>query len=96
MNNGFGNESPRRHNPAPHQRQARFLVVIDSGGAGIARLFLDDFTQVGEFDAGASEVASMTADLMPRRGAGGPEWDRALEGHSTAERAAAAVYALEV
>lgn len=96
MSQGFGNESPRRHSQTTHSKPTRYLVVIDSGGFGIARLFLDDFTQVAEFDAGAAEVTWMTADLSPTRGAGGHDWDHALEGHSAAERAAAEVYRLDV
>jgi len=38
----------------------------------------------------------MIRGLAPSRDASGPEWDRALGGHSAAERAAAAVYTLDV
>jgi hypothetical protein len=96
MSQAFGNESPRAHNQTAHRRPARFLVVIDSGGHGLARLFLDTREQVAEFDAGTEEAAQMTIGLTPAKGADGPEWDRALEGHSMAERAAAHVYTLEV
>jgi len=41
-------------------------------------------------------VALMTRGLAPAAGAAGPEWDRALEGHSAAERRAAEVYTLDV
>ena len=51
---------------------------------------------VAEFDAGAEEVAVMAQRLTPRKGAQGAEWDRALEGHSARERAAADVYTLDV
>ncbi|MEO8805287.1 MAG: hypothetical protein ABI433_04345 [Burkholderiaceae bacterium] len=96
MGQGFGGETPRAHTQAVRRRPARFLVVIDSGGAAIARLFLDTREQVAEFDASTEETMQMTAGLVPAKGADGPEWDRALEGHSAAERAAAEVYSLEV
>jgi hypothetical protein len=38
----------------------------------------------------------MTMGLVPVRGAAGPEWDRALGGHSAAERNAAEVYTLDI
>jgi hypothetical protein len=38
----------------------------------------------------------MTRGLVPALGAAGPEWDRALDGHSNTERAAAEVYTLDV
>jgi hypothetical protein len=50
----------------------------------------------GEFDASTEEVAQMTSGLVPARGADGPEWDRALEGHSVTERRGAEVYTLDV
>ena len=96
MSQGFGIEVPRAHNQAPHRKPARFLVVIDSGGYVLARLFVDTREQVAEFDAGSEEAAQMTLGLVPAKGADGPEWDRALEGHSAAERNAAEVYTLEV
>ena len=62
----------------------------------MARLFLETRELVAEFDAGTEEAAQMMAGLVPARGADGPEWDRALEGHSAAERRAAEVYTLDV
>jgi hypothetical protein len=38
----------------------------------------------------------MVAGLAPAGGADGPEWDRALQGHSLAERRAARVYTLDI
>ena len=96
MSQGFGIESPRVHAQTSHQKPARYLVVIDSGGYMVARLFLETREQVAEFDAGAEEAAKMTAGLAPSRGAEGSEWDRALRGHSAAERGAAEVYTLDV
>jgi hypothetical protein len=96
MNQGFGGESPRRHVQAPLRKTTRYLVVIDSGGSAVARLFLDTREQVAEFDAGTEEVTQMTHGLLPATGANGAEWDRALEGHSALERSTAAVYTLDI
>ena len=96
MSQSFGGETPRAHNQTWHRKVARYLVLIESGGVVIARLFLDSRELVGEFDAGTEEVARLTAGLAPVRGDTGPEWDRVLEGHSVAERSAAEVHALNV
>lgn len=97
MNQGFGMEAPSGHDRTALRKAARYLVVIDSGGSAVARLFLDTREQIAEFDAGTEETASMTSGLVPVKGAAaGPEWDRALGGHSAAERAAADVYVLSV
>ena len=95
MSQGFGGESPRPHHQTTHQKPARFLVLIDSGGNAIARLFLDTHQQIGQFDASTEEVTQMTAGLVPSAGTG-PEWDSALAGHSAAERSGAEVYTLDV
>ena len=79
-----------------HQPPAKYLVVIDASGAMTARLFDERRVQVAEFDASSEEVAVMTNGLAPARGAAGPEWARALAGHSEAERRAAEVYTLDV
>ena len=96
MSQGFGSESPRPHTQTAHRQPARFLVVIDSGGFAVARLFLESRELVAEFDAATEEAAQMTAGLVPTQGAGGAEWDHALEGHSAAERSAAEIYTLDV
>jgi len=96
MNQGFGSEAPRRHAQTSHREPARYLVVIDAGGTTVARLFNAAREEVGEFDAGTEEAAQMIAGLVAVQGAEGPEWDRALEGHSAAERRAAEVYTLSL
>jgi hypothetical protein len=96
MNHGFGIESPGEHVHAPHRKPTRYVVVIDSAGSTIARLFLESYEQVAEVDAGAEEIALMTRGLQPTRGALGEEWDRPLQGHSTAERRTADVYTLDM
>lgn len=96
MSQNFGSESPRVHAQTAHRKPSRYLVVIDAGGMAVARLYLESRELVAEFDAGTEEAAQMTAGLAPTQGAEGPEWDRALEGHSAAERRAAEVYTLEL
>jgi hypothetical protein len=96
MSQDFGSATPQAHVQTAHRKIARYLVVIDAGGVGVARLFLDNREQVAEFDAGTEETAQMVAGLVPAQGAEGPEWDRALQGHSLAERRAAKVYSLDV
>lgn len=89
-------ESPRKHDHGSHRQPARYLVVIDSGGYMVARMFLETRELVAEFDAAVEEVSSMTNGLVPEVGALSAEWDRALQGHNTAERAAAMVYTLAI
>jgi hypothetical protein len=96
MNHGYGIESPGEHAHSPHRKPARYLIVIDAGGSAVAKLFVDTRELVAEFDAGAEEVALMTRGLQAGHGADGADWDRALEGHSTAERRSADVYTLDV
>jgi len=92
----YGIERPGNHAHTPHQQPARFLVVIDSGGSTVARLFLETREQVAEFDAGTEEVAQMTSGLVAAKSAGGPEWDKALAGHNATERGGADVYTLDI
>jgi hypothetical protein len=96
MNQGFGIESPRPHSETPHRQATRFLVVIDAAGAKVARLYLDTYELVAEFDAGTEEVTVMTKGLSSVTGASGKLWERALQGHTARERAAAVVYTLDV
>ncbi len=96
MSHGFGNELPRAHSNTSPRLRARYLVVIDSGGFMVARLFLESREQVAEFDASTEEVAQMIMRLQADNNAGDPQWDRALAGHSAAERAEARVYMLEI
>lgn len=96
MSQGFGMETPSRHKQTTLRSVARYLIVIESGGMMLARLFLETREQIGEFDASTEETASMTSGLVSIKGADGPEWDRALAGHSADERAAAEVYRLKI
>jgi hypothetical protein len=96
MSDGYGMESPHAHNQSQHRKPARYLVVIDTAGSMIARLFLETRELVGEFDASSEEVAVMAKGLTPIIGATGAEWDRALDGHSATERGAAEIYTLDI
>ena len=96
MSQTFGMETPREHAPEQYRLPARYLMVIDSGGSMVARLFLETREAVAEFDASSEEVSMMTKGLKPQDGALGSEWDIALQGHSAAERAAAQVYTLSI
>lgn len=96
MSQTYGMPSPDVHHHTAHRQPARYLVVIEAAGSVVARLFQDNYMPVAEFDAGAEEVAAMTRGLVPATGALGKQWDQALVGRSTAERAAAQVYLLSV
>ena len=96
MSHGFGNELPRAHGNTSPRSRARYLVVIDSGGFMVARLFLESREQVAEFDASTEVVAQMIMHLPAHGNGGEPQWDRALAGHSAAERAEARVYVLAI
>ncbi|HWH72672.1 MAG TPA: hypothetical protein VNV16_00215 [Methylibium sp.] len=78
------------------QSPARYLILIASDGAMLARLFDAQRVQRAEFDAASEEVAVMTAGLAPGTDALDAVWDRPLAGHSATERAAAQVYTLDV
>jgi hypothetical protein len=96
MSQTFGIESSGQHPHSSHRAPARYLVLIETAGAMVARLFLATREAAGEFDAGVEEVVNMTSGLTPQAGAAGPEWDQALQGHSASERSAARVYTLDV
>ena len=96
MSHGFGIELPRAHGNTSPRLHTRYLVVIESGGFMVARLFLESREQVAEFDASTEEVVQMIRNLTADSNAGDPQWDRALAGHSAAERAEARVYVLGI
>jgi hypothetical protein len=96
MGQGFGIESHSAHRHGAHRPPARYLVVIDSGGEQIARLFDERRVLVAEFDAGTEEVAVMARGLAPQTGADAAEWDQALASHSATERAGADIYLLDL
>lgn len=79
-----------------HRKPAKYLVLIDSAGEMLARLFDAERAQVADFDAASEEVAVMIAGLTPAQGAAEPDWDRPLAGHSFTERELAQVFTLDV
>ena len=79
-----------------HSSPAKFLIVIDSGGSMVARLFDADRIHVIDMDASTEDVVATTDGVVPTNSVAAPEWDRALAGHSAVERATAQVFALVV
>jgi hypothetical protein len=79
-----------------NQPPAKYLIVIDSAGEMVARMFDAKRKLIVDFDASSSEVAVMTQGLVAARGALEAAWDAALAGHSRRERADAEVYSLDV
>lgn len=75
-------------------KPARYLVLIDSSGGPLARLFDEDHVQLAEIDASSEEVATMTAGLVASTGTDPAAWRGALDGHSEQECRAAQVYTL--
>lgn len=97
MGQGFGIESQGASAAGgPLRARARYLVVIDSAGETLARLFTQARIQLEAFDASTEEVAVMTRGLIAAQGAGGVEWNDALAGHTSDERRGAEVYTLDV
>jgi hypothetical protein len=74
----------------------KYLVVIESDGAMLAKLYDDQFAHVNDIDAGSEEVAVMTQGLMPTRDANDATWAKVLVGHGEPERRAARVFTLDV
>ena len=79
-----------------HQPPVKYLVLIESAGSMVARMFDAQRVHLGDFDASSEEVAVMTRGLTPTRGADGDGWAAVLAGHSASERRAAEVYTLDV
>jgi len=96
MSQTYGISAHGHRDETPHRQPVRFVVVIDAAGSGVAMLFLATRELVAEIDAGAEEIASMIAGVMPTVGAHGPEWDAALQGRNPAERAEARVYSIDI
>ena len=78
------------------QKPAKYLVVIDSAGEMVARMFDENRRLIVDFDASSSEVSVMTQGLVPARVATDTVWHEALRGHSERERQQAEVYTLDV
>lgn len=96
MSQDYGIEAQHSPSTTPHRPPARYLVVIESAGAMVAKLFLENREEVAEFDAGSEEVAQMTKGLTPRQDANEAIWDQALGANSASERERADVYTLDL
>ena len=94
MNNGFGSELPSAHHLKALRPQARYLVLIDSGGSMVERLFSAERVQLAEFDGSTEEATQMMKGLQASQTANEAAWDAALRGHSAQERALAQVFEL--
>ena len=79
-----------------HKTPVRYLVLIESDGAMVAKLYDGQFVHVNDIDASSEEVAVMTRGLTPERGANDAAWAQVLVGHGEPERRAALVFALDV
>lgn len=95
MSQDFGISMPAAHARGEPRAQARYLVVIDSGGGMVARLYSVTRKLLIECDAATNEISTLTAGLRPKVGALEPEWDGALQGYNLLERAGAEVFTLQ-
>ncbi|WP_137892664.1 hypothetical protein [Ramlibacter sp. 2FC] len=77
-----------------HSSPVKYLIVIESGGPMVARLFDANRVHVIDMDASSEDVSETTEGIVPAHGATASEWDKALAGHSAEERAEAQVYTL--
>lgn len=75
---------------------AKYLLILESAGSMVARLFDAEHRHLSDFDASSEEVAVMTRGLQATEGARSPDWGRALQGHNDSELAGALVYTLDV
>jgi len=79
-----------------HKTPVKFLVLIESDGAMVAKLYDGQYVHVNDIDASSEEVAVMTQGLVPTRDANGSTWAPVLAGHGETERRAARIYTLDV
>lgn len=79
-----------------HGSPVKYLIVIESGGPMVARLFDANRAHVIDMDASSEDVSETTEGIVPSHSGMAPEWDRALAGHSAEERAEAQVYTLSI
>jgi len=79
-----------------HREPVKFLILIDAGGAMVARLLDANRGHVMDIDASTEEVVATINGAVPIHNGTASEWDQALAGHSTIERAQAQVYTLPI
>ena len=79
-----------------HKSPAKYLVLIESDGESLAKLYDERHVEVNDIDGASEEVAVMTRGLTPTRIGNDAPWAQVLAGHSEAERRAARVFTLDV
>ncbi|WOB06399.1 hypothetical protein [Piscinibacter gummiphilus] len=79
-----------------HKTPVKYLVIIESDGAMVAKLYDAQFKHENDIDAGSEEVAVMTRGLTPAKNGNDATWSKVLVGHGEAERRAAEIYTLDV
>jgi hypothetical protein len=79
-----------------HKTPVRYLVIIESDGAMVAKLYDHQFGHVSDIDASSEEVAVMTRGLVAQHIGNDATWSKVLRGHGEAERRAAEVFTLDV
>ena len=79
-----------------HKTPVKYLVIIESDGAMIAKLYDANYKHENDIDAGSEEVAVMTKGLSPTKNGNDATWSKVLVGHGEAERCAAEIYTLDV
>jgi len=79
-----------------HKTPVKYLVLIESDGSMVAKLYDGRFAHVNDIDASSEEVAVMTRGITPERRANNAAWAKVLVGHGETERRAALVFTLDV
>lgn len=79
-----------------HKPPVKYLVIIESDGAMVAKLYDAQLKHENDIDAGSEEVAVMTRGLTPSRHGNDAIWSKVLVGHGEAERCAAEIYTLDL
>ncbi len=79
-----------------HSSPVKYVILIEAGGAMVARLFDAGRVHITDVDAASEDVVLMTEGLSCEHAGTRPEWAAALVGHNDSERAAAQLYVLPV
>jgi hypothetical protein len=79
-----------------HKTPVKYLVLIESDGAMLAKLYDGQFAHVNDIDASSEEVAVMTQGLTPARDANNATWAPVLMGHGEPQRRAALIFTLDI
>ena len=79
-----------------HKIPVKYLVLIESDGAMLAKLYDAHYAEVNDIDAASEEVAVMTQGLTPQCSGNDNTWARVLAGHGEPQRQAARIYTLDI